>query len=1209
MIRSVLLFALFTSIAAAAQFGPIQFAFESEVKYPNRVLVGDVDGDGDLDPITYNSGTGSIYTYRLQWFPNLGGGEFAPAEVMLTGSISGSAILRMRDMDGDGDDDLAADGSWYQNDGNGVLTLVGAYSPVGGACMLLQDLDGDGDVDELVRSANGINLLWNNGTGTFNVGGQLGPIGTNTTLLSAAADLNGDGLPDLVVGGNNAQTGWYANLGGGTFGAQQAIDGYVAPGNPFCGDVDGDGDNDLIVFGMTGGTVWFANDGTGTFTAGGTIPTTVLPMAIADFDGDGDVDLTVDTGTSCNVHLLQNQSGAAWGILAVESVGGYNLVGTKYAAGDLNGDGLDDVVMCNGMDLAAWYPNLGNGTIGPRQRYCQTMAGAFDISASDIDLDGDLDLVTASYYGDWVCWYANNGDGTYGRQQVVVQHRNQIATSRTADLDGDGLPDIVTNVANCAIIWNSNGGSSWATDTLPGQGVSRCEVDLDGDGDLDLVGTAKWYENDGNGAFTVRDEPLLITGTVKAADMNGDGVVDLVILSGTQFSTLLNNGAGSFTALNAPAVNYGLFALGDLNDDGHVDAAVIVAGIVIRGYYNDGNGTLVDGGVLFTGPAGQARTILMDDINGDGYNDVVWALSNGYTHQTYYNLGIGNGQLDAANLIDPTAESAAAMLLADLNNDAVPDLVTARFRTISWQENLFFNAFRLRGSVFLDFDVDATLNNEDQKVPYRLVRTNANEVLVWTNSAGDYDLPADTGTWNVWHPHAPLFQVTNDPDTLQATLTTAAPIASGLDIGLAPANLGSGTFFSITPVSTQCNSSTYLQITLRNVGTFIPEDIVVDLSLLQGLTVEGYYPQPDSVVNGHAYWSVDSLGWFQQRQFRVYLTTGPAGSTIEYGYVVTGTNIPEPILEPHIIYDVTCAFDPNDKRVSPEGYGVHGAVDIATDWLEYTIRFQNTGNDTAYTVVLVDTLDADLDAASMEILDASHALTRIEVDEDLVARFRFDRIMLPDSIVDEPGSHGFLKFRIRPVPGATHETEITNAVAIYFDLNEPILTNTVLNTLVDCALHTAAITPVGPDELLASPVGDGYQWYINGNAVPDGTNATITTDLNGDYTVEVTSMYGCVAVSEPFSVISTGTGAHTGGPFAVLPNPAVEEAVVCGARPFAVLDQAELLDLRGRVVMRLSGNGTDRLVVPRAGLAPGTYLLRVQGAESNAVVRVTFADR
>jgi hypothetical protein len=58
-----------------------------------------------------------------------------------------------------------------------------------------------------------------------------------------------------------------------------------------------------------------------------------------------------------------------------------------------------------------------------------------------------------------------------------------------------------------------------------------------------------------------------------------------------------------------------------------------------------------------------------------------------------------------------------------------------------------------------------------------------------------------------------------------------------------------------------------------------------------------------------------------------------------------------------------------------------------------------------------------------------------------------------------------------------------------------------------------------------------------------------------------------------------------------------------------VLDQVELLDLRGRVVMRLSGNGTDRLVVPRAGLAPGTYLLRVQGAESNAVVRVTFADR
>ncbi|MBL7981053.1 MAG: T9SS type A sorting domain-containing protein [Flavobacteriales bacterium] len=1209
MHRPLLSFLLVTALGASAQFGPIQFAFESEVKYPNRVLVGDVDGDGDMDPITYNSGTGNINTNNLRWFENLGGGAFGAAQVMLTGSIGNSAVLRMRDMDGDGDADLAADGSWYQNDGNGVLTLVGAYSPVGGACMLLRDLDGDGDVDELVRSANGINLLFNNGAGTFNVGPQVGPIGTNTNLRADAADLNGDGLPDLVIGGNNAQTGWYANLGSGTFGEQQSINGFVSPGNPFCGDVDADGDQDLIVFGMTGGTVWFANDGAGNFTSGGTIPTTVLPMAIADFDGDGDVDLTVDTGTSCNVHLLQNQGGQAWTTLAVETVSGYNLVGTKYAAGDLNGDGLEDLVMCSGMDIAAWYPNLGNGSIGPRHRYCQTMAGAFDISAADIDLDGDVDLVTASYHGDWVCWYANNGDGTYGPQQVVVERRNQIAVSRTADLDGDGLPDIITNVADCAIIWNSNGGSSWATDTLPGQGLSRCETDLDGDGDLDLVGTAKWYENDGNGVFTVRDEPLLTTGTVKAADMNGDGVVDLVLLSGTQFTTLLNNGSAGFTQLTAPAVNYGQFALGDLNDDGYPDAAVIVSGIVIRGYYNDGTGVLLDGGVLFTGPAGQPRTILMQDINGDGYNDVVWALSNGYTHQTYYNLGIGNGTLDAANLIDPTAESAAAMVFADLNNDAVPDLVTARFRTISWQENLFFNAFRLRGSVFLDFDLDATLNNEEQKIPYRLVRTNANEVLVWSNSAGDYDLPADTGTWNVWHPHAPIFQVTNDPDTLQATLTTAAPIASGLDIGLAPANLGSGTFFTITPVSTQCNSATYLQITLRNVGTFIPEDIVVDLSLLQGLTVEWYFPQPDSVVNGHVYWSVDSLGWFQEAQFRVGLFTGPAGSTIEYGYVVTGTNIPEPILEPHIIHQVTCAFDPNDKRVSPEGYGVHGAVDVATDWLEYTIRFQNTGNDTAYTVVLVDTLDTDVDPATMEILDVSHALTRIEVDADRVAYFRFDRIMLPDSIVDEPGSHGFLKYRIRPVAGAPHLTEITNSVAIYFDLNEPIITNTVLNTLVDCGLHSASIAPVGPDELLASPVGDAYQWYINGNAVPDGTNATITTDINGDYTVEVTSIYGCVALSEPFSVISTSTGAHTDGQYAVLPNPAVSEAVVYGTRPFAALDVVQLLDMRGRVVRTFTGNGTDRLVVAREGLAPGTYLLRVLGADTNAVVRLTFADQ
>jgi hypothetical protein len=154
----------------------------------------------------------------------------------------------------------------------------------------------------------------------------------------------------------------------------------------------------------------------------------------------------------------------------------------------MDGDGRDDLLTSGGMDVPGWYPNQGGGTIGPRMRFCQSMGGGYDISASDIDQDGDQDLVTASRYGDWVCWYPNNGDGTFGDQQVVVEYRNEVTASRTADLDGDGWPDIITNVASCAVIWNNNGGASWTPQALPDLGTSRCETDLDGDGDLDLVG-------------------------------------------------------------------------------------------------------------------------------------------------------------------------------------------------------------------------------------------------------------------------------------------------------------------------------------------------------------------------------------------------------------------------------------------------------------------------------------------------------------------------------------------------------------------------------------------------------------------------------------------------------------------------------------------------------------------------------------------------
>jgi uncharacterized repeat protein (TIGR01451 family) len=152
------------------------------------------------------------------------------------------------------------------------------------------------------------------------------------------------------------------------------------------------------------------------------------------------------------------------------------------------------------------------------------------------------------------------------------------------------------------------------------------------------------------------------------------------------------------------------------------------------------------------------------------------------------------------------------------------------------------------------------------------------------------------------------------------------------------------------------------------------------------------------------------------------------------------------------LVDIECAmvrnsYDPNDKQVFPTGWGADGNVEPGTEF-KYTIRFQNTGNDTAFKVVLIDTLDQDLDIASLQIGNASHPFTfHVSGKGKPVFTWTFDNILLPDSNTNLEGSNGFVTFSIRPKSGLALGTRLENFVDIYFDYNDPVRTNTTVNTL------------------------------------------------------------------------------------------------------------------------------------------------------------------
>jgi uncharacterized repeat protein (TIGR01451 family) len=152
--------------------------------------------------------------------------------------------------------------------------------------------------------------------------------------------------------------------------------------------------------------------------------------------------------------------------------------------------------------------------------------------------------------------------------------------------------------------------------------------------------------------------------------------------------------------------------------------------------------------------------------------------------------------------------------------------------------------------------------------------------------------------------------------------------------------------------------------------------------------------------------------------------------------------------DPFISIDCTQnqgSFDPNDKQGFPIGAGAEHHI-LPGQEIEYLIRFQNTGTDTAFRVVIRDTLSPWLDPASIRVGAASHPM-QFSLLEYGILKFDFSNILLPDSNINEAASHGFVKFRIAQIPNIPLGTTIFNQAGIYFDFNDPVITNQTWHTV------------------------------------------------------------------------------------------------------------------------------------------------------------------
>ena len=180
------------------------------------------------------------------------------------------------------------------------------------------------------------------------------------------------------------------------------------------------------------------------------------------------------------------------------------------------------------------------------------------------------------------------------------------------------------------------------------------------------------------------------------------------------------------------------------------------------------------------------------------------------------------------------------------------------------------------------------------------------------------------------------------------------------------------------------------------------------------------------------------------------------------------------------------SYDPNDKQGFPRGVTEEHFIPKGTE-IEYLIRFQNTGTDTAFTVRILDTLSQYLDLTTLRPGGGSHPYD-FKMLGSGVAQFLFSNIMLPDSNTNQVASNGYVKFSIKPKADLPNNTAVENQAAIFFDFNAPVITNRTLHTLGEQFLDVSTVVfrPGLELDVYPNPVSAKATFFIQSATPTEG---------------------------------------------------------------------------------------------------------------------------
>ena len=375
------------------------------------------------------------------------------------------------------------------------------------------------------------------------------------------------------------------------------------------------------------------------------------------------------------------------------------------------------------------------------------------------------------------------------------------------------------------------------------------------------------------------------------------------------------------------------------------------------------------------------------------------------------------------------------------------------------------------GYVFCDANNNGVFNTGELPLTFAPVQlfvspNSTTSVTIYTDANGYFEYCGPfVGTSNVVLAQvSPTWLIYNGYTALTSYVTLMGTASGQIINGSIPVNCGGTTttctdlWTTVTPwIGYFQNSTAYIKLNWGSYGPGVAGAYTLTMTYPAGVS-----PILSSIQNSNYTISGNTISWNLNSastnftNYDVILFSVPGGLINGAQHFYTSTITPTGSITDCGTYNnngsllqiLGNSYDPNDKNASTdymnEAYPL-GFLDAFTDdALTYTIRFQNTGTAPAQNVYIIDTLSTLLNWTSFTLIEASHPMQVVNLGNGIM-RFEFNQIWLPDSTSNEPQSHGHFTYRILENVNNPIMSTIENTAYIYFDWNDPIVTNTTFH--------------------------------------------------------------------------------------------------------------------------------------------------------------------